>query len=152
MRQIHAEGDGVIGTPRMHERLAFEGESASRNRVARLMAGAGFYGVPQRRRWQRKRISARPSVVRDQLARDFVALEPNTKWVTDISVPQEAALEMRVGPSPSACRRRWQTTASGSGQKTGRLHDEAACAGCCDRMRPGAHEIHTRLKFPFLQQ
>jgi len=85
MRQIHAEGDGVIGMPRMHERLAFEGERASRNRVARLMASAGLYGVPQRRRWRHKRIGTRPSRVRDQLERDFVALEPNTKWVTDIT-------------------------------------------------------------------
>ena len=46
IRQIHAESDGVIGMPRMHERLAFEGERTSRNRVARLMASAELYGVP----------------------------------------------------------------------------------------------------------
>jgi putative transposase len=85
IRTIHAEGDGAIGMPRMHEQLAFEGRHASRNRVARLVASAGLYGAPQRRRWQRKRIGARPNCVRDQLKRDFVANEPNTKWVTDIT-------------------------------------------------------------------
>jgi putative transposase len=85
IRQIHAESDGVIGAPRMHERLAFEGERASPNRVARLMASAELYGVPQRRRWRHKRVGARPSHVRNHLERDFAANEPNTKWVTDIT-------------------------------------------------------------------
>ena len=85
IRQIHAESDGVIGMPRMHERLAFEGERASPNRVARLMASAELYGLPQRRRWRHKRVGARPSHVRNHLERDFAANEPNTKWVTDIT-------------------------------------------------------------------
>ena len=85
IRQIHAESDGVIGMPRMHEQLAFEGERASRNRVARLMGSAGLYGVPQRRRWRHKRTAARPARVFNHLERDFTAAEPNTKWVTDIT-------------------------------------------------------------------
>lgn len=40
MREIHEDSLGVIGAPRMHEDLTDEGESASLNRVARLMAGA----------------------------------------------------------------------------------------------------------------
>ena len=80
IRQIHTESDGVIGMPRMHERLAFEGERASPNRVALLLASAELYGVPQRRRWRHKRVGVRPSHVRNHLERDFAANEPNTKW------------------------------------------------------------------------
>ena len=85
IRQIHAENDGVIGMPRMHEQLVFEGERASRNRVARLMVSADLYGVPQRRRWRHKRTGVRPVRAVNHLERDFTATEPNTKWVTDIT-------------------------------------------------------------------
>lgn len=85
IRQHHADSDGVMGAPRMHEALAYEGERSSLNRVARLMAADGLAGVPQKRRWRHKAPGARPTHVRNHLQRDFVALEPNTKWVVDIT-------------------------------------------------------------------
>ena len=85
IREHHAASDGVMGAPRMHEVLGYEGETASLNRVARLMAGADLSGVPQKRRWRHKRSGVRPAHVRNHLARDFAALEPNTKWVVDIT-------------------------------------------------------------------
>lgn len=85
IRDHHEASDGVLGMPRMHEQLAFEGETASRNRVARLMARNGLYGVPQRRSWRRKPSGVRPAHIRNHLERDFSALEPNTKWVVDIT-------------------------------------------------------------------
>jgi putative transposase len=50
-------------------------------------------------------------------APELLATRPNQLWSWDISAPQQAASEMRVDPSQSACRSRLQTTASGSGQK-----------------------------------
>lgn len=85
IQQHHADSDGVMGAPRMHEALGYEGETASLNRVARLMSGAGLSGVPQKRSWRYKRSGIRPAYVRNHLERDFVALEPNTKWVVDIT-------------------------------------------------------------------
>jgi putative transposase len=85
IRELHADSDGVMGMPRMHEQLSYEGETASPNRIARLMANEGLYGVPQRKQWSRKRSGIRPDDVRNHLERDFEALEPNTKWVTDIT-------------------------------------------------------------------
>lgn len=73
-----------MGMPRMQEELGYDGETASPNRVARLMAQQGLVGVPQRRPFRNKRTGSRPDHVRN-LERDFVALEPNTKWVTDIT-------------------------------------------------------------------
>lgn len=85
IRELHAGSDGVMGMPRMHEELGYEGETASPNRIARLMASEGLQGVPQRRQWRKKPSAARPAYVRNHLERDFVANEPNTKWVTDIT-------------------------------------------------------------------
>lgn len=90
IREIHAESDGVLGSPRMHERLRYEGETASLNRVARLMATDGLYGVPQRRRSRKKASLPRPGHVRNHLQSDFTALEPNTKWATDITYVRTA--------------------------------------------------------------
>lgn len=47
---LHRDSDGVFGAPRITETLQFEGETVSRNRVARLMAASGLQGIPQRRR------------------------------------------------------------------------------------------------------
>lgn len=85
IRDHHAASDGVMGAPRMHEVLQYSGETASLNRIARLMSADGLFGVPQRRRWRHKRSGVRPSHVRNHLARDFAANEPNTKWVVDIT-------------------------------------------------------------------
>ena len=85
IRRLHAQSDGVFGSPRMWEELRYLGEPCSRNRVARLMRGDGLRGVPQRRRWQTKQAGIRPDGVQNHLARDFSADEPNTKWVTDIT-------------------------------------------------------------------
>lgn len=86
IRQIHEDSRGVIGAPRMQEDLQAEGETASLNRIARLMAAHGLYGWPRRkgRRWT-GHTSTRPAHVANHLQRDFSALEPETKWVTDIT-------------------------------------------------------------------
>jgi putative transposase len=85
IRRLHAESDGVFGSPRMWEELRYLGEPCSRNRVARLMRDDGLRGIPQRRRWRMKRTGTRPDDVQNHLARDFTADEANTKWVTDIT-------------------------------------------------------------------
>ncbi len=86
IREIHEDSQGILGAPRMHEDLADAGETASKNRVARLMATNGLYGWPRKkRRGQRGQPGLPPPGVRNLLERDFTALEPETKWVTDIT-------------------------------------------------------------------
>lgn len=86
IREIHEDSLGVIGAPRMHEDLCHEGQPVSLNRVARLMAAHDLQGVPRpRRRGGKRPRSTRPGHVRNHLNRDFTALEPETKWVTDIT-------------------------------------------------------------------
>jgi len=85
IRKLHAQSDGVFGSPRMWDELRYLGESCSRNRVARLMRTSGLRGIPQRRRWRSKPSGTRPGHVQNHLARDFTADQPNTKWVTYIT-------------------------------------------------------------------
>lgn len=85
IRELHTQSDGVFGSPRMWEELRYEGETCSPNRVARLMRKHGIQGVPQRRRWRKRVSGTRPLSIRNHLDRDFLATEPNQKWVTDIT-------------------------------------------------------------------
>ena len=85
MRELHEQSDGVFGSPRMWEELRYEGETCSRNRVARLMRIDGLRGVPQAKRWRKKSSGDRPSGVANHLERNFQSDEPNSKWVTDIT-------------------------------------------------------------------
>jgi putative transposase len=86
IREIHSDSQGAIGAFRMHEDLVFEGEKASLNRVARLMAKEGLQGWPRRKkRGQRGTPGSQPAGVKNLLERDFTALEPESKWVTDIT-------------------------------------------------------------------
>ena len=85
IRDMHDDSDCVIGAPRMHEDLQAEGESISLNRVARLMAEYGIQGWPRKKGRGRKHTTVRPAGIKNHLERDFTALEPDTKWVTDIT-------------------------------------------------------------------
>lgn len=86
IRQLHADSQGALGAPRMHEDLLDEGETASKNRVARLMAADGLQGWPRKKKLGYKGPSELPPPdVNNVLERNFTATEPETKWVTDIT-------------------------------------------------------------------
>jgi putative transposase len=50
IRELHEDSRGTLGAGRMHEDLVDQGESASLNRVARLMAEDGLQGWPRPKR------------------------------------------------------------------------------------------------------
>ena len=85
IRKLHEDSDGVFGSPRMWEELRYEGETCSKNRVARLMRIDGLRGIPLAKQWRGKKSGDRPSGIVNHLERDFVSDEKNTKWVTDIT-------------------------------------------------------------------
>ncbi len=62
------------------------------------MRQEGLRGIPAPTRWKQRRAGARPAGITNQLARDFSAPGPNTKWVTDITdIPtQEGWLYLAV--------------------------------------------------------
>lgn len=79
-----------MGAPRIWEELRYGGILCSKNWVARLMRTNGIRGIPQKRRWRKKAVGDRPAGIRNHLARDFTATEPNTRWVTDITYIETA--------------------------------------------------------------
>ena len=97
IREIHQDSGGIIGVPRMHEDLTFEGSTASKNRIARLMAVARLQGwMRKKKRDQKKPPLLCLPTVRNLLECDFTALEPETKWVTDIT-------ELKTGEGSCIC-------------------------------------------------
>lgn len=98
IREIHDDSGGIVGAPRMHEDLQDEGKQASLNRVARLMSLHGIQGWPRKKGRGSKRKASRPSGLKNHLERNFTALEPESKWVTDITeiATQEGKLYLCV--------------------------------------------------------
>ncbi len=94
IREIHEDSGGIIGAPRMQEDLQDEGKQASLNRIARLMSINGIQGWPRKKGRGSKRKSVRPDGLKNHLERDFVATEPESKWVTDIT--EVATLEGKL--------------------------------------------------------
>ena len=74
-----------MGGLRFHDELQHERERRSLNRVERLMKVNRIVGIPQKKRWNRKRSSPRPEHVDNHLQRDFQAKEENAKWTIDIT-------------------------------------------------------------------
>jgi len=98
IQTLHAESDGVYGSPKIWQRLRQQGEGCGKHRIARLMRQAGLRGIPAPRRWKRRQSGDRPAGITNQLARDFTATAPNAKWVTDITyiATQEGWLYLAV--------------------------------------------------------
>ena len=90
IRQLHRTRKKCYGSPRITPELRAEGFCVGENRVARLMRE---YGIQARRPRPFKvttKTGPRPAAPH-VLDRDFQAAGENLKWVTDISVPQQAA-------------------------------------------------------------
>lgn len=85
IRQIHDDSGGVLGAPRTREDLLAEGYQVSLNKVARLMALHQIQGWSRKKGRGPKRSSVRQSGLKNHLERNFTAMEPETKWVTDIT-------------------------------------------------------------------
>lgn len=82
---LHAQSDGVMGSPRIWEELRYTGETCGRHRVARLMRRMQLYGIPQKRKARCMSPGNRPAGIQNHLERDFTADQANAKWVTDIT-------------------------------------------------------------------
>ena len=85
IRALHAESDGVYGSPKIWAALTRRGERLSEKRVARLMREDGLCGIPAAKRWRSRKPGLRPGGVTNHLDRDFSADAPETKWASDIT-------------------------------------------------------------------
>jgi len=90
IRQVHAETEGIYGSPRIHAELRLEhGIRVGRKRVARLMRQIGLRGANGKRGGPRTTVrdAARRSAP-DLVDRDFARAEPNRLWVCDLKYIQ----------------------------------------------------------------
>lgn len=85
IRRIHTASGEVYGSPTVWKELQGRGQPCCQHRVARLMNQEGLQGIPSKKRWRTRKTGTRPEGVSHHLARDFAAVTPNTKWVTDIT-------------------------------------------------------------------
>jgi transposase InsO family protein len=85
IRGVYDASDGVYGVRRVHRQLVADGESCSRNRVARLMRKCGIKA--RRRRKYRVTTDSKHSfpVAENLLNREFFSAGPNHVWVSDIT-------------------------------------------------------------------
>lgn len=85
IRELHLANYEAYGSRRMWKALRRAGDRVGRDRVARLMRGAGLQGAKRRgKRWRTTvpdLVSQRPDLVR----RRFQATRPDELWVADFT-------------------------------------------------------------------
>ena len=83
IQQIFLEHRQVYGSPRIHAVLKARGVHCSRKRVVRLMQQLGISAQVKRSRKPTTKSDPRARFAPNRLNREFLAEEPNSKWVTD---------------------------------------------------------------------
>ena len=91
IRMVHDRSRRTYGSPRVTAELHAQGVGCGDNRIARLMRLNGIQS--KRRRKYRVTTNSKHNhpVAPNLLAREFTVDHPNAVWVSDISVPQQAA-------------------------------------------------------------
>jgi len=85
IRRLHADSQGVYGSPKMRDELKDEGYRCGRHKVARLMRLAGLRGCPKRRFKITTERDPSHAVAKNLLRQDFAAEAPNQRWASDIT-------------------------------------------------------------------
>jgi len=92
IRRIWTEHQQVYGPRKVWKQMGREQLYAARCRVRRLMRAMGLRGAVRGPAWvtttQSRTDAPAPA---DLVARNFTATRPNQLWVSDFSVPQQAA-------------------------------------------------------------
>jgi putative transposase len=92
IQRVHDENFGVYGPRKVWRQLRREGHRVARCTVERLMRQMGLAGAVRGRAWK-VTTQSQPALDRpaDLVDRTFMATRPNQLWVSDFSVPQQAA-------------------------------------------------------------
>ena len=86
IRELHAANYYAYGARRMWKALCREGEQVGRDRVARLMRGAGIEGAKRRGKpWRTTTPDPEARRRPDLVERDFTASGPDELWVADLT-------------------------------------------------------------------
>lgn len=85
IKAAHDASRGIYGSPRVHQQLVRDGVCVSRKTVERLMREHGLAGRTSRKFVKTTVSDSSAAPAENLLNRDFTALAPNQKWVTDIT-------------------------------------------------------------------
>ena len=85
---IHKETLYTYGSPRMHVELLDRGHQTSRGRIERLMKKRGLAAIQGKKNKRTEQNRNNESPVANILNRNFKAVAPNKKWVSDITFIQ----------------------------------------------------------------
>lgn len=85
IRQIHTASRRAYGAPRITAALRRQGRRINRKRVERLMREREIRGITRRKRRGLTRPDRKAAPSPDLVGRDFTAVEPGTKLVSDIT-------------------------------------------------------------------
>ena len=91
IKAIFDEEKSRPGAKRIMKRLNSEGLSIGRHRVARIMRQNGWRAKATKKFKATTNSNHKLPIAPNLLQQDFSASRPNEKWVSDISVPQQAA-------------------------------------------------------------
>jgi putative transposase len=90
IQQIFLDHRQVYGSPRIHAVLKARGMACSRKRMVRLMQQLGLSAGRKRSRKPTTKSDPRARCAPNRLNREFSAVEPNSKWVTDTKAVETA--------------------------------------------------------------
>lgn len=115
IRQIHADSDGIYGSPRIHAMLHRRGQAVSRKRVERLMRAADITGVSPGRKIRTTIRNPADRLSDDLVKRNFTADVPDRLWVTDLTMIPTGEGPLWLASIKDAFSRRivgWHTSAT----------------------------------------
>ncbi len=97
IRLIHHASRGTSGVPRVHAELASAGTRCGRQRIARLLRGAGLVGCHRRRPFHTTQRDPQAELAPDLVQRTFAAPVLNALGVADIGwrIARTCRLSMR---------------------------------------------------------
>ena len=91
IQRVFDENFGVYGARKVWRQLIRQGETVARCTVERLMRAMGLQGVVRGKPLRTTVSDKAAPCPLDKVNRHFMADRPNALWVSDFSVPQQAA-------------------------------------------------------------
>lgn len=85
IKEIYEASRQTYGSPRIHAELKDQGESCSRQRVARLMKKAGIVAKMTKKFKVTTKANPKAKAAPNLLEQNFTAEQPNQRWVADIT-------------------------------------------------------------------
>lgn len=85
IQEIYEMSRQTYGSPRIHAELKDQGETCSKQRVAKLMKKAGIMAKMTKKFKVTTKVNPKAKAAPNLLKQNFTAYQPNSRWVADIS-------------------------------------------------------------------